>query len=127
MATKQKLQGERKNAPANDSQVCRPASLRLNREETLSVSDIPLTCKNFEVNQSSGMTRQILRIFVNKHAKKFESSLLQKCSKEQSNLIIKKVFGGEQFLSALSGGVSLLDEDEGKKGANKLRERILRE
>ena len=49
----QKLQAKLKNVPRNASQVPCSTNLLLNREETLSATDIVLTCNNPEVNQAA--------------------------------------------------------------------------
>ncbi len=52
------------NTPTDTSQVRCNCGLSLNKEETLSVADLKTVNNNPDENQSSGMTKQNLRVFV---------------------------------------------------------------
>ena len=65
----QKLSGELKNAPMDASLVCSPASMALNRDQSLSVPSKVLTDNNLEVNPVQHTGQQNLRVSAIVYAK----------------------------------------------------------
>ena len=83
----QKLQAKLKNVPRNASQVPCSTNLLLNREETLSATDIVLTCNNPEVNRVQQTERPVKsKVFVlNSQGKP-----LMPCSYAKSKRMVEK-------------------------------------
>ena len=76
----QKLQAKLKNVPSDAPQVPCSTSLILNREETLSVSDIVLTCNNPEVDllQHTGELKAKVYVLVENSKKVLKVSNIEK-------------------------------------------------
>ena len=87
MKKQQQLSGEFKNGLMDTSHICSSASLRLNREETLSASGVPLPDNSLEENLHSGKSGLDLRVpVVNLHnttfGRKCHGSAIPPCQKK---------------------------------------------
>lgn len=85
----QKLQAKLKNVPMNTSLVHCSTNLLLNKEETLSATDIVLTCNNPEVNTQQHTVDQKLRLSDIVYVLNLRGNPLMPCRHKKAKQLLK--------------------------------------
>ena len=86
----QKLSAKLKNTPTDASLVCSPVNLSLNKDQSLSVTDIVLTDNNLEVNRSQHTERQDLRLPVRVYVLNMRGQPLMPTTPRNANNFLKE-------------------------------------
>jgi len=86
----QKLQAKLKNVPRNASLVPCSTNLLLNREETLSATDIVLTCNNVDGDPQQHIAGQNLRVSDIVYVFNLRGNPLMPCRQQKSRKLLRE-------------------------------------